>query len=693
MGDGTSKFACTLGEALLETIARAPDGGITFVDKRGGCDFMSYRALHQGALCELARLQTAGLAPGSIALLQLSSTRRHLQALWACVLGRYLPVTVARAPSYRERNSVTDKLHNVWRRFERPWVLTDPERESELRTAFALYGEERVQLAVLDHMHSLGPATPLAASAGDVAFLQLTSGSTGIPKTIQITHRGILAHARAASVFNGFSEHDTSLNWLAMDHVAPVLTYHFKDVIVGSRQLHVDMEWILGDPLRWLDLIDEFRVTHSWSPNFGYKLVTEAYAKLGGREKATWDLACLKQLMNAGEQVTMAAIRPFCDTFRRFGLHDGVMQPAFGMAESCTAITYNNAFTLDGGSEVCGSVGGIGKPLRLDGPATASFVDCGSPLPGVELRIAGADNCALGDDVCGRVQLRGAVITPGYLDNPRANAEAFVGDGWFNTGDLGFVRGGHLFLVGREKETIVIRGANFFCYELEEHVSRRVGVLDTFVAATSVADEAAGTEQLLLFFVPDENYLSGLTENDIAQSVSAAFGVIPHAVIAVAQSDFAKTTSGKIQRTQMRARYLAHDLLPRLGHEPLAERVFVPLVASTPNLTLLQTRHAVLLGSEASLAEQLPFGELTRVVRGSDFARDEHGFTVNPTSEADYARLFEALAGAPGPLTLIFAWDFGADASWLAAVVPLARALLAAHGGGRLALDELVLVG
>jgi acyl-CoA synthetase (AMP-forming)/AMP-acid ligase II len=556
-----------------------------------------------------------------------------------------------------------------------------------------LYGEERVELAVLDHMDVRQPAMPLEASAKDVVFLQLTSGSTGTPKAIQITHRGILAHANAAGGVNHFTECDTSLNWLAMDHVAPVLTYHFKDVIVGSRQVHVDMDWILGDPLRWLDLIDEFRVTHSWSPNFGYKLLTEAHARRGAREKATWDLTCLQQLMNAGEQVTMAVIRPFCDAFRAFGLRDAVMQPAFGMAESCTAITYNNDFTLDGSSEVCGSVGGIGKPLRLEGRATASFVDCGAPLPGVELRIADADNRALCDDVCGRVQLRGAVITPGYLDNPEANAEAFVGDGWFNTGDLGFARGGRLFLVGREKETIIIRGANFFCYELEEHVSRRVGVLDTFVAATSVADADAGTEQLLLFFVPDDNYLPGVTESDVAQSVSAAFGVIPHAVIAVARADFAKTTSGKIQRTQMRARYLAEELMPRLGHEPLAERVFVPIGVSTPNLSVLQTRHAVWLGSETSTLTRLPFGKLTRVERGAGFARNEHGFTLDPTSEADYSRLFEALAETHAPVTLLFAWDFGAEASWLDAVVPLVRALVAAHGGGRLALDELVVVG
>src|SRR4030095_14868275 len=119
----------------------------------------------------------------------------------------------------------------------------------------------------------------------DVLFLQLTSGSTGIPKCIQIPHRGVVAHIHGGKEFNGYSAEDVSLNWLPMDHVVPILTCHLKDVYLGCEQVAVATNLILADPLAWLDLIEKHRVTHTWSPNFGYKLVADSLRKSPGRAR------------------------------------------------------------------------------------------------------------------------------------------------------------------------------------------------------------------------------------------------------------------------------------------------------------------------------------------------------------------------------------------------------------------------
>src|SRR5207249_1828538 len=145
------------------------------------------------------------------------------------------------------------------------------------------------------------------------------------------------------------------------------------------------------------------------------------------------------------------------------------------------------------------------RRLRLAAPgdpAAVEFVEVGPPAPGVQIRIVDRANRLLPERVIGRVQVRGEVVTPGYLNNPAANQEAFAGDGWFYTGDLGFLRDGRLTITGREKEVIIINGANYYCYEIEDIVNAIDGVEATFVGVCGIADRATGTEGLAIFFTP-----------------------------------------------------------------------------------------------------------------------------------------------------------------------------------------------
>ncbi len=163
------------------------------------------------------------------------------------------------------------------------------------------------------------------------------------------------------------------------------------------------------------------------------------------------------------------------------------------------------------------------------------------------------ENQLLPEGVIGRFQIKGAVITPGYLHNEKANKDAFVGDGWFNSGDLGFIVGGRLTLTGREKEIIIIRGANFYCYEIEDVVNRVDGVEPTFSAACAV-DDSSGTEGLAVFFVSRDKSLAAQATivRAIRSRVASALGVTPACVVPLSKQEFPKTTSGKIQRGQLK---------------------------------------------------------------------------------------------------------------------------------------------
>ncbi|HLE43799.1 MAG TPA: AMP-binding protein, partial [Methylomirabilota bacterium] len=631
----------------------------------------------------LAGLHRGGLRAGDRVILQIESLRDHFTTFWACVLGGITPVTVAVAPSYEAPGGIVAKLYNTWELLERPALLASRRLEAPLRGLRALFPamEAPAILAVEDlRLHPPSDAIHPAAPE-DVVFLQLTSGSTGVPKCIQETHRGILHHVHGAKQHNGYSPGDIWLNWLPVDHVVPILTCHLKDVVLGCASVQVRTELVLSDPLLWLDLIEAHRVTHTWSPNFGFKLVSDALAR---RPPRSWDLSSIVSFMNAGEQVTLEVVRDFLRRLAPFGVRPRAMQPAFGMAEVCTCMTYQDRFDLDGGVHwvAKSSLGSALEILAGEGERRTAipFVDLGPPVPGVQIRITDAQNGLLPEGVIGRLQIRGAVVTPGYLRNPAANDEAFVGEGWFNSGDLGFIHGGRLTLTGREKETIIVRGANFYCYEIEDVVNGVPGVVPTFAAATAAPDPALGTEGLAVFFVPQDPGMASRAAlvSAVRTAVTARLGITPSHVIPLPRGELPKTTSGKIQRGQLKRSLVEGRFAPiqkeldlHLGNERTVPDWFcrqawvrdelpegAPRGGSGRVVIFLDPLG---LGARLEAALREAGQAFVTVERGPAFRKigPDH-YCVDPRDPADHRRLIAALAGDGGPagaIVHLFTYD------------------------------------
>lgn len=539
-----------LVEALVRTAATAGERGITYVGPDGVPEHQQYIDLLNEARCVLTGLRSQGLGPRSRVILHIGSLRDHCTALWACILGGMTPVTVAVAPTYEAHNAVVGKLRGAWELLGHPPVLTSARLVPALQGLRARLSMEDLRLLSIEEMRDLPPAEHFhLPKPEEVAFLQLSSGSTGIPKCVQVTHDSLIHHFLAEARVNGFVQSDVTLNWLPFDHVAPTLMYHLCIVYMGHSQVHASTEWILADPLRWLDLMDAHQVTFSWSPNFGYKLVNDALRRAPHR---VWRLEKIRRLMNGGEQVTVPVVREFVQRMAMFGVQPQVMQPAYGMAESSTAITYQNEFHPDTGVHwiAKASLNGRLERREAEDASAVAFVEVGLPNPGVQLRIVDSDNQLLPEGVIGRVQARGRIITPGYLYNEAANREAFVGGGWFNTGDSGFLLGGRLTLTGREKEIIIVRGSHLYCHELEELVRGIEGVDPTYVGSCAVEGAAQGTEGFAIFFTPREADLGMCSQivTAIRARITATLGATPSFVVPVSREEFPKTTSGKIQR-------------------------------------------------------------------------------------------------------------------------------------------------
>ncbi|MCW3054578.1 MAG: hypothetical protein JWN14_3748, partial [Chthonomonadales bacterium] len=697
----------TFTEAIQRTAARFPTRGVTYVRSDGSELFQSYASLLAEAKCILAGLQKQGLKPGDRVILQVEALQDHFASFWACVLGGITPVTVAVAPSYSEPNGIVNKLYNTWKLLEQPVVLTSSTLIAPISGLIDLLAMQGLRVLTVDELKANPPSESIYPSKPeDLVFFQLTSGSTGMPKCIQERHQAVICHIHGSQQFNDYTPDNISFNWLPVDHVVPILTVHLKDVYLVCSQVHARPEVILSNPLLWLDLLERHRITHTWAPNFGFKLLADHLRDTTDR---TWDLSSVRFFMNAGEQVTLPVVREFLQLTAPFGVSEQAMQPAFGMAEACTCMTYRNNFRIE--TDVHRFLkSSLSSDLIEAEPGDSGitdFVDLGPPMPGVQIRITDSENRPVREGVIGRFQIKGGVIMPGYLNNEAANREAFVGDGWFNSGDLGFILNGSLTLTGREKEMIIVRGANFYCYEIEDIVNTIPGVEPTFVGASAVEDPATGSEGLAIFFVPRVSHRREQIQviKAIRMQVTASLGITPAFIVPLPKPEFPKTTSGKIQRTQMKKSLLAgeyHGILKELD-VALNNANTLPawfyrtvwrrkeIVAATASARMPGVALVFLDGE--GLAEQTHLrsgidSDRVTVAAGDAFARiGPNRFVLNPESAKDYHRLIATLHAEERPVTeVLHLWTYAPRP----ALPPRIDAIEAAQAQGLLSLIHLV---
>ncbi|MCG8316876.1 MAG: condensation domain-containing protein, partial [Pseudomonadales bacterium] len=447
-----------LVDALRKTAERYPHKGIYFVAETSTSSQLpkpySYLQLWQDAQRIAAGIKKLGFKRDTILLLQMSVSAQFFATWWAVLLNGLRPLNVAIPDHYNKKNGVAKKLYNVAHNFDGLVVIADTDKVKV--TDNWLQTKPVIDIELLSNNND--EFLPRPAKSQDTAFLQLTSGSTGTPKAIQITHGGILHHVYASATYNDYHPDNLTLNWLPFDHVVPILTFHLKDVVLGINQIQVPTAAVLNEPLLWPELLSRYNVTHSWAPNFAYQRVLDALKS--SQVEQRWNLSSLQFLMNAGEQVLPGSVKGFQGALSTYGLKASVVQPAFGMAEACTCMTYNNDSQQLLERHICYGSDETNTANLIDmvaeHRASHHFIDLGGVVPGVEVRITDENNIVVKEGVIGRMQIRGSVITPGYLNNEEANAEAFVGDGWFNSGDLGFLWDGRLTLTGREKEMIVV---------------------------------------------------------------------------------------------------------------------------------------------------------------------------------------------------------------------------------------------
>jgi acyl-CoA synthetase (AMP-forming)/AMP-acid ligase II len=390
------------------------------------------------------------------------------------------------------------------------------------------------------------PAPPdHVAAADDVAFLQYTSGSTGHPRGVMLSHRNVMETCRFMAEAAGLTVADRVVSWLPLYHDMGLIGCAFTPPLVGTPIWLLPPD--LRNPRQWLELITTIRATFTVSPDFGYRNCLRNV-----RDTTDLDLTSLKAALSGAEPVRVSTIEAF---ERHFGLKRTIC-PCYGLAEATLAV----------------AIWPRNTPLRLD--PSGRFVSVGQPCRGVSLRIVDAaaeagSVTALGAGVEGEVCVKSPGVMLGYYNDPEATARVLSADGWLRTGDLGFVDDeGHLYITGRLKDVILLGGENVLPADIEEVVDEVPGV--RYSAAVGLDSERTGTQRLhVVAEVRSESPGDGEYHDlvrEIVSRVHRSRGHRPSRVLLVRSGTIPKTSSGKIQRSRLAQMIETDELRERVVH-------------------------------------------------------------------------------------------------------------------------------
>lgn len=546
----------TLPEALIQAAERFPQRGVALFDGRGrSSERRSYPELLALARRGAGRLAAAGVAPGDRVVVCLNTSWEWMEAwLGALLLGAW-PVAMTPPGALGASEAHVARVGAVADRLAARRVVSSDGFRREARRlgegALAERCRSPEDLAALAE----APVPATAAEPGEVAFLQLTSGSTGLPRAVMIPHRAVLHNNHASDLAIGApfgapasAWAETMVAWLPLNHDMGLVGCLFMSVVHGLDLWLLPPAAFLARPRLWLQHLSSHGAVFAPAPNFGYQLCVE---RLSAADLEGLDLSGWKAALVGAEMVRPETTAAFAEMTAPAGFSAASLRPCYGLAEGTLAVTFDLAGR---------GVRTRGNPAA-DADGAPEVVCLGAPVADTELSIVAADGSALPEGEVGEVRVRGPGVFLGYYNDPEATAEGLV-DGWLATGDLGFLHAGELYLTGRLKDILILRGHNLMPHELEwlaEGVTGGGGV--ERCGAFSIDGGAEGEVPVVVVETSgrDAEALAALGRQ-IRLAVGHALGLTLADVAFVRRGRIPKTTSGKVQRRELKRRYLAGEL-------------------------------------------------------------------------------------------------------------------------------------
>ncbi|MBN3864463.1 AMP-binding protein [Pseudomonas frederiksbergensis] len=517
---------------------------------------ISYGALHQGALAVAAGLQRSGLRAGQTVALMLPTGSDFLHGFFGILLAGGVPVPIY--PPLR-LSQIEDHLRR------QAGILCNAEAKMLITVTQAKLLARLIQPQV-PSLTRIASVAELTSEGGecmtpvrqpdDIAFLQYTSGSTGQPKGVMVSHANLLANLRAMGRALKVGPQDVFVSWLPMYHDMGLIGAWLGSLYYGYSLVLMSPLAFLARPARWLWAIDRFRGTMSAAPNFAYELCLNKLADgdLEGLDLSSWRLA-----FNGAEPVSPDTLQRFAERFVRYGLAPTALAPVYGLAEATLGVAFpplDRGPLIDRVQRDAFQTHGNALPAEADASATLRFVSSGRPLPDHQIRIVDGSGIELPERSEGHLQFRGPSTSTGYYRNPEETRRV-LRDGWFDSLDFAYMAGGEVYLTGRAKDLIIRAGRNIYPYDVEAAVGNLPGLRKGCIAVFGSPEPATGTERLVVLAETYEKDAAARQQlqQEVNRIVFDLTGVAPDDIVLAPPHSVLKTSSGKLRRAASRELY------------------------------------------------------------------------------------------------------------------------------------------
>ena len=557
--DGVPTGALNLVEVLDWHVAAHPDRlHVVFYRTQDRTEQLTYAGLRAAAQAIAEGLKRRGIAKGQSVAIMLPTCLEFFHCYFGILIAGGVPVPLYPPARLSQIEDHLRRQVGILSSCLAPILITVPEAKLAGRFLEAQVETLRSVVTVPDLRTEGAAAQAVSLEPQDVAFIQYTSGSTGNPKGVVLTHANLLANIRAWGRVVRLDSTDVVVSWLPLYHDMGLIGTWLGSLYHAGLLVLMSPLDFLARPERWLWAIHRHRGTVTAAPNFAFELCLR---KLRDEDLQGLDLGCWRLAANGAEPVSPDTMARFSERFGPYGFRPESMAPVYGLAECTVGLAIppmGRAPVIDRVQREPFLQAGRALPAAADDAEALRFVACGHPLPGHEIRIVDEDGFELPDRTMGRLEFRGPSATSGYLRNPEETRKLIRGD-WLDSGDLAYIANGDIYLTSRAKDMIIRGGRNLYPYELEEAVGNLPGVRKGCVAIFGAADAHAGTERLVVVAETRERERGALDalHHRINELSLELLGTPTDEIVLAPPQTVLKTSSGKIRRAATREVFLS----------------------------------------------------------------------------------------------------------------------------------------
>ena len=494
------------------------------------------------------RLRDQGLRRNEIIILALDHSSELVCTFLASLFVGAKPVICSYPTSQVDDDAYLTQVAELIEYSDADAVIVEPGLERRLQNLVQHYCRVHSMLGIVSGDRIVLDDETEFGQGEEIAYLQYTSGSTGRQKGVMLSHRAVMANVESMTLAYEITDQDVCVNWLPLYHdfglVFGLLTPLLNGVVTVLISPH---KWVRR-PSLLLKAVDEYRATISALPNF-------ALIHLSRTVRASavpdYDLSTLRLLLWGSEPCRMSSHQTFMEHFSRTGISPETLTAGYGMAELTLAVTSASLHTLTETQSLEGISSRRSAIVDLSDDHVTSYVSCGAPTPGNEVRIVATDGAVLGERSIGEITVRSPSLFSGYHLRPDLTASVLQ-DGWYFTGDLGFMADGQLFVCDRKKDLVIVGGHNVYPADVEAIAQQHPDVRSTGVVAFGIPNEQTGTESLAVAceltgrIVPQRRLE---IEAELRKAILAAIGIAPSRVFLVSRGQLQKTRNGKLARS------------------------------------------------------------------------------------------------------------------------------------------------